>query len=179
MAALDKQPDNLNYLSPLGFRFILDRTPTVNYFAQGAAIPSLTLGNFDEETPLVALPYPGDKIRFAPFDITFRVDEDLVNYKEIFDWLNGLGYPESFTQRVDFVAQRTGSNLAGTGDNNVYSDGSLIIMTSAQNPNVRINFRDMFPIDLSTVQFNTTSQDVNYLEATATFRYSLYTIDLI
>jgi uncharacterized protein YozE (UPF0346 family) len=180
MSALDKQPENLNYLSPLGFRFILDRTPTTNYFVQLTSLPSITLGDFDEATPLVNLPYPGDKLRFNPFDITFRVDEDMRNYKEIYDWLIGLGYPESTDQRAVFANQARGTNLSGgTGKDAVYSDASLIIMTSAQNPNVRINFRDCFPIDLSTLQFNTTSQDVNYLEASATFRYSLYTIDLI
>lgn len=180
MSALDKQPNNLNYLSPLGFRFILDRTPTTNYFVQATNIPTITLGDFDEETPLVNLPYPGDKLRFSPFDITFRVDEDLRNYYEIYQWLIGLGYPESTDQRASFGSQTRGSNLAGTGGAaSVYSDASLIILTSAQNPNVEVKFRDCFPIDLSTLQFNTTAQDVNYLEASVTFRYSLYTIDLI
>jgi len=157
----------------------LDRTPTVNYFAQSANIPSMTLGDYNEETPLVQLPYPGDKLRFSPIDITFRVDEDLTNFTEIYDWLIGLGYPESTDQRLNFVSQNIGANLDGSRKDAVYSDGSLVIMTSAQNPNINVRFRDMFPIDLSTVQFNTTSQDVNYLEATATFRYSFYSIDLI
>lgn len=180
MAALDKQPENLNYLSPLGFRFLLDRTPTTSYFVQASNIPGVVLGDYSEETPLVSLPYPGDKIRFSPLTITFRVDEDMTNYQELFDWMMGLGYPESTDQRAALVNQARGTNLANPGASDaVYSDGNLVIMTSAQNPNVRISFRDMFPIDLSTLQFDTTAQDVNYLEATATFRYSLYTIDLI
>lgn len=174
------QPENLNYLSPLGFRFLLDRTPTTNYFVQSASIPGVTLGDYNEETPLISLPYPGDKLRFSPLDITFRVDEDMRNFNELFDWLMGLGYPESTDQRAALQATPSGSNLAGLGTRDaVYSDGSLIIMTSAQNPNIRIAFRDLFPIDLSSLRFDTTSQDVNYLEATASFRYSLYTIELI
>jgi len=180
MAALDKQPENLNYLSPLGFRLLLDRIPTTTYFVQSAGIPSIQLGDYTEDTPLVALPYPGDKLRFTPLTITFRVDEDLTNYQELFDWMMGLGYPETTDQRAALVNQARGTGLVSPGaQDNVYSDGSMIIMTSSQNPNVRISFRDMFPIDLSTLQFDTTAQDVNYLEATATFRYSLYTIDLI
>ena len=29
----------------------------------------------------------------------------------------------------------------------LYSDGSLIVTTSAQNPNFKVNFKDMFPYE--------------------------------
>ena len=52
MSAIQNQPTNLSYLSPLSFRLVLDRTPNVNYFLTGAEVPAVTLGEFDEETPL-------------------------------------------------------------------------------------------------------------------------------
>tara|TARA_R110000787_G_scaffold30317_7_gene81484 strand:+ start:3444 stop:3932 length:489 start_codon:yes stop_codon:yes gene_type:complete len=161
-------------LSPTGFRFVLNRTPNINYFTYSAPIPTLSLGDYDQQTPFVALPYPGDKLRFEPLSLRFRVDEDLVNYMEIHNWLISLGYPESFDQN----AFKSGQALAFK-NNDVYSDGSLIVMSSNQNPNLNINFEDMFPVSLTELTFDASLDDIQYLEATVTFRYKLYTIDRI
>ena len=174
MSVIDNQPSNMNMLSPTGFRFVLNRTPNINYFTYSAPIPTLSLGDYDQQTPFVALPYPGDKLRFEPLSLRFRVDEDLVNYMEIHNWLISLGYPESFDQN----AFKSGQALAFK-NNDVYSDGSLIVMSSNQNPNLNINFEDMFPVSLTELTFDASLDDIQYLEATVTFRYKLYTIDRI
>jgi hypothetical protein len=178
-----KQPDNMNYLSPLGFRFLLDRTPTTEYFIQSTSIPSITLGEYTQDTPFVNIPLPGSKLRFEPVDFTFRVDEDMKNYMELYDWLSGLGFPESFTQYSNFVnnsrATRPGSAVGKESAEDQYSDGSLIIMTSSQNPNVRVNFKSMIPISLSALTFDTTFSDVDYLQAQVTFAYTYYDIEKI
>ena len=41
---------------------------------------------------------PVEKLSYSPLDITFLVDENLNNYKEIHDWLLGLGFPQNYTQ---------------------------------------------------------------------------------
>ena len=174
MSVIDNQPSNKNMLSPTGFRFVLNRTPNINYFTYSAPIPTLSLGDFEQQTPFVALPYPGDKLRFEPLSLRFRVDEDLVNYMEIHNWLISLGYPESFDQN----AFKSGRAISFK-NNDVYSDGSLIVMSSNQNPNLNINFEDMFPVSLSELTFDASLDDIQYLEATVTFRYKLYTIDRI
>ena len=178
MSALQNQPTNLSYLSPLSFRLVLDRTPKVNYFLTGAEVPAVTLGEFDEETPLAALPYPGDKLRYDPLTINFNVDEDIRNYEELYSWLQGLGFPEDFQQYRNLRDDPNRTTSFGQ-DANIYSDGSLILMTAAQNPNLNIKFKNMFPISLSAITLNTTDGDVNYVQATASFRYSTYSIELI
>ena len=54
------------------------------------------------------------------------------------------------------------------------SDGTLNIQTSNRNPSINIFFYDMFPTDLTELAFDTTASDIDYLEATATFRYRRY-----
>lgn len=174
MAALDNQPTNRNLLSPTGFRFILSRTPNLNYFTYSVPIPTLSLGEYDQETPLVRLPYAGDKLRYEPLSLRFRVDEDLTNYLEIHNWLTSLGYPESFEQSA---YRGPGSGGTAYRDGEVFSDGTLLIMTSNQNPNLQINFKRMFPIALTELNFDASLEDVPYLEATVTFRYYVYTIE--
>lgn len=172
MSTLNNQPSNKNMLSPTGFRFVLNRTPSINYFTYSAPLPTLSLGDYDVATPFVALPYPGDKLRYEPLTLRFRVDEDLTNYMEIQNWLISLGYPESFDQSAY-------NRTSAFKSNNIFSDGSLIIMSSNQNPNLNINFEDMFPISLTELTFDSSIADIEYLEATVTFRYKLYTVDRI
>ena len=64
MPAIDNQPENKSYLSPLGFRFVLNRTPNTNYFVQNVRLPTLSLGQFDLEDPFVKLPTPGTKLSY-------------------------------------------------------------------------------------------------------------------
>lgn len=170
---LPGQPDSKNFLSPLGFRFALSRTPNVNYFVQSISLPTLSLGQFDLDDPFVKLPIPGIKLNFDPLSVTFMVDEDLNNYLEIFNWLNGLGFPESFEQYSNLV--RSTAGLAKSTE--TFSDGTLIVLSSKHNPNVKITFQDMFPISLSELSFDSTQTDVEYLKATVVFRYRLYTIE--
>jgi len=168
------QPDTKNFLSPLGFTFTLNRTPNVNYFVQNITLPTLTLGQFDLEDPFVRLPTPGTKLFFDPLTITFMVDEDMNNYLEIYNWLQGLGFPENFQQYSDF---RNNQGEITPKATDVHSDGSLVILSSHKNPNLNITFEDMFPISLTDLNFDATMTDVEYLRATVTFRYKLYRIE--
>ena len=167
------QPESKNFLSPLGFRFVLSRTPNTNFFVQSISLPTLSLGQFDLEDPFVKLPLPGIKLNFDPLAVTFMVDENLNNYTEIFNWLNGLGFPESFEQYENLVRSTSGLSTKST---ETFSDGTLIVLSSKHNPNLRITFQDMFPISLSELSFDATQTDVEYLKATVVFRYRLYTI---
>lgn len=173
MSGYTNQPSNKNMLSPTGFRFVLNRTPNVNYFTYNVPIPTLTLGEIDTENPNVRLPHPGDKLRYEPLSLRFRVDENLQNYLEIHNWLVGLGYPEDITRQSAY--RRGAYNTGGQ----IYSDGSLLILTSNENVNIRVNFKSMFPVSLTELNFDASVSDIEYLEATATFRYYVYEIETV
>ena len=136
----DKQVSNRNFLSPVGFKFTLDRAKKVSFLGNSANIPGLTLGVANQATPLKDIDTPGDKILFDDFTLRFLVDENLENYLEIYNWIRGLGYPESLQEIIDF--QRTGKvdkNPYGK-EMDIYSDGTLIIQTSNFVPNFQIKF---------------------------------------
>ena len=100
MALQDTQPDNKNFLSPIGFQFSIQKLPHVNYFCQSANIPEITLSEVERMSPFIKLPTPGTQLTFGALSITFRVDEDLKNYKEMYNWMIGLGFPDNFEQRL-------------------------------------------------------------------------------
>lgn len=170
MSAIDNQPTNKNFLSPLGFKFQIKKSPNLNYFVQTVTLPSLSLGTVEVENPFVKIPFPGDKLNYGQLEVSFKVDEDLQNYLEIHNWLVGIGYPDNFLQRRDIEAAPV---ITGEG---VYSDITLVILTSSMNSNYEITYKDCYPTNLSELQFDTTSNDVDYLTCTATFAYRAYTL---
>ena len=41
---LENQIDNRNFLSPIGFKFTIAKTPKVDFFCNSPRIPEITLG---------------------------------------------------------------------------------------------------------------------------------------
>ena len=83
----DKQIKNRNFLSPTGFKFIMDKAPKVSFFGNQVNIPQMTLGVAEQPTYLRDIPLPGDKIQFEDFSLRFLVDENLDNYIEVFNFI--------------------------------------------------------------------------------------------
>jgi len=173
MSVLANQPSNRNFLVPQGFRFVLGRAPNVTYFCQAAGLPSIVLQSVTTPTPFTALQHPGDKIAFDPISLRFRINEDLDNYLEISNWMRALGRPESFEEYQALVA----SNSLPQGE--VFGDGTLVILTSNDNPNIEVRLENMFPTNLTMVQFDVTQQEIEYLEAEVTFNYTLFNINIL
>jgi hypothetical protein len=169
MTAIDDSITNRNFLSPLNFKFQLKRAPHINFFIQTVNIPGLSLQEIDVNNPLIRIPYAGDHLMYDELDISFRVDEDLQNYMEMHQWIRALG-KRSYEE---FTTIKNQPKYTGAG---LYSDIILTILKSNKNPNYSIVFQDAFPILLSGVTFNTTMEDVSYLEASAKFRYTTYDI---
>jgi hypothetical protein len=182
MTAPSSLPTNKNFLSPLGFTFSIKKTPNVNYFVQAVALPSLLLGQSDIRTPFVKLPIPGDQLDFGTLIVTYRVDEEMRNYKEIFDWMIALGFPDNFGQYAAIAPNRGkfGGNVtnptSGTGP---YSDASLIVLNSVKAPIINIIFKNLYPISLTDVLFDTMRTDVDYVDATVTFAFESFTLNYI
>ena len=173
MAMTNTEPTNKNFLSPLGFKFSIKKTPNVNYFVQSIEMPSMQLGEASFPTPFKRMPVAGDHIEYGSLTFTFKVDEDLANYLEIYNWIKAIGFPDNFDQHkaVDpkYVRPYTGEGI--------YSDASLVILSSAMNPTNEVLFRDAFPVSLSNFSFDSRMMDVDYVEATAEFKFRTFDIN--
>ena len=170
MSAIDTQPTNPSFLSPLGFRLQIKRTPNVNYFVQSVELPSVSLGDVNVDTPFTRIPFPGTRLTFGNLQVTFKVDENMSNYLEIYNWMMGLGFPDNFEQYKSLAGAGT---MSGDG---VFSDIQLLVLSSAMQPIQEINFQDCFPVDISSLSFDSTSVDVSYLTATVTFANRRFTV---
>lgn len=170
MSIVTTTPTNTNFLSPLGFRFQIKKTPHVNYFVQAVNLPSMALGFTSIPSPFIKIPVPGDHLQFGDLDITFKVDEDMKNYLEIYNWMLGIGKPNDYQQYAALKNQDQGS---GEG---ILSDLTLTVLSSAMNPIYEITFVDAYPTSLSGLQFTSELADVEYLQSTVSFQYRIFNI---
>lgn len=171
MTAIDNKPNNLNFLSPLNFKLVLKRAPHVNFFLQKVSLPQVSINPTPEySNPLINIPLAGEFVTFSPLSLTFKIDEDLKNYLEIFNWIKALG---DYGRDGDYAKLQ---NSPPGSDKGLYSDISLMVLSSTKMPNYDITFIDAFPTTLSAMSFNTTGADVNYLEAQVEFRYTIFEI---
>ena len=168
--------ENRNFLSPVGFKFSLKRAPGVAFFCNQANIPSLDLGIAEQPSYLKNIPVPGDKIQFGDLTLRFLVDEDLVNYMELQRWIRGLGYPESMDEFRKLEGEAVMPTNFGQAGDDIYSDGTLQILSSNLVPQFQVVFNDLFPYTLSTVTFDATDTDIEYFTADVSFKYTIYNL---
>ena len=172
-----KQIKNRNYLSPTGFNFTLQRCPKVSFFSNTAQIPGIDLGVTIQPNYLNDIPRPGDKIDFSDFTLRFLIDEDLKNYMQLQNWMRGLGFPENLAEIYRELAKAQEVYEGEMeGEQLLYSDGTLQVLNSTSNPQFLVKFSGMFPISLSTLDFDATPTDIEYFTAEATFKYTMYNI---
>jgi hypothetical protein len=168
-------PNNLNPLSPNGFNFSISKLPDVSFFCQRVLIPSISLTSIDRATPFINTPIPGEIMTFSELTVSFLIDDEMKNYKSIFNWMIALGYPDNYDQYKKFVNTQDSTTYSELARN--YSDATVTVLDGSNNPTNSFKFYDIFPISLDPIQFESTAMDVNYVIGSATFKYTYFTID--
>ena len=188
--SLTRQPTKLDYASPTQFKFSIIKLPKVEYFCTSVNIPGVNLGETTQATPLKKIPVPGDTLTYEPLQMTFLVDENLENFQEIHGWLVGLGFPRDQKEFRNLISSgndrfptRNSTNVSTEAGKTKYaaadvgaslSDATLTVLSSKNNAQCEIRFRDMYPTGLTGLQYNQQAADVDYLTATVSFSYLIY-----
>ena len=172
--AFDNQISNRNFLSPVGFKFTLAKEPKVSFFSNSARIPEINLGTAVQPSYLKDVDVPGDKLQYGDFALRFLVDENLENYMKIHNWLRGLGYPESTKNFKDYMTDDTTNVL--DPEMKSFSDGNLHILNSNYRTVAIVKFDDLFPVSLTSLDFDASESDINYFTAEVSFKYTVYNI---
>lgn len=172
-SAFASQIQNRNFLSPVGFKFTLSKEPKVAFFCNSARIPEITLSLVQQPSYLKDLDVSGGKLQYGDLILRFLVDEDMNNYMAVHNWLTGLGFPETTKQYKDLITNE--DNILDP--KKAFSDGSLYILDSSYNTSAVVKFKDLFPVSLSSLEFNSTQTDIQYFTADVSFKYTVYTIN--
>ena len=153
-------PDQ-NSLNLLKYKFKLSRTPEIEYRAQTVSVPGFSIGSADMPTRLgLRVPFAGNA-QYEDFSVTFLVGENLRDYLEIFNWMTSIAHPNDLSEYPRSEADTV-------------SDVSVLVLNSSNRGIFDIKFTDAFPISLTSLDFDSTLSDVQYAQATVTFRYNRY-----
>jgi hypothetical protein len=146
-----------NFLNPSSFVMTLDSQTYsgAQFTVQTMILPDVTVEGAPVPFKSINVGMAADKITFGQLELSYLIDEDLLNYKEIFDWMKG----------------NVESNHKA---HNHVRDVTLTIMNSANNVTKQIQFVDAYPTTLSSLPFDITIGDVEYLPAIVSFSYSYY-----
>ena len=190
--SLSRQPDVFDYSQINQFRVYLPLFPITEWFVTRANIPGVTLGQAVQATPFTDMPVIGEKLTYDDFYFTFIVDEQLKNYQEIHNWLVNIGFPSGAGQfkaqpRPDGVTRAsqqvidksTPGRVVDMVDRVLYSDIELFILSSKNNPLVKIQMFEAFPTSLTAIEYSQQEADTTYAECTCTFAYTYFTIEAL
>ena len=130
------------------FKLIFTKIPNVEFWCQRVTLPEVTYNSVTQDTPSLDLFHTGEKMHFTPFSCSVLLDKNLITYKEIFNWMS----TDSSSNQV----------------NTSFSDASLFL------GDVEVKFRDLFPIEISKLDFSIIATDIQPMTFNISFRYDWY-----
>lgn len=144
--------DNINFLSPTGYKLIIQKVPNVEYFCTAVSMPSIMIGETPFNTSTRNISVFADKLNFESLNVRLAVDENMENYKEVFDWINDVVYTEASPEHL--------------------SDMTLLVMSSHNNVTNKIVFKDAYPTSIGNLDFDSRAESVEYITTEVSFKFT-------
>ena len=170
MVAQIRVPKNTNYLQPTKYLLVFDRMPTVQYFCQSVNLPGVSLGQATIPTPLLQIYSPGQQLTYNNLNIDFSLDESAQGFQEMLNWFNSIASPEGTEVRKSLNALENTTKIKPS----YFSDGILTLLSNLNNPLLRVQFYNMFPISMSDVNLDTKSSADDIITVSASFVIERY-----
>lgn len=171
---------NKSILNKNNFKLLIDKVPTVEYYVQTVTIPGMQFTETVQSAGIGLDAYfPGDKISFETLSVKFLIDEDLENYKEIYNWINSIvpiSNPADYKNYTDTVTTDSGQFSSIDNNLNQYSDITLVLNTNKNIPNRYFRFYDCFPLSLGGLELQSGGEN-EPVSCEVTFRFSYYDIN--
>ncbi len=197
---LARQPSVFDYSQSNQFKVYLPIFPTTEWFVVRANIPGVTLGQASQYTPFTDIAVVGDKMTYDNFNMSFLVDESLQNYMEMYNWVKNIGFPfsgkDQFNKlerpdhidlsnntrtrvrrfKEDTTDTGTTSSSVPSSDRNLYTDITMTILTSKNNPIANVSIYDAFPVSLGNIEYSQQETDTAYAVCEASFAFTWFDV---
>ena len=160
---LANQPENINLAEINAFKLVIGKIPETTYFCQKANLPGISIQEIRQQTPFNPVLNPGGQVTHEQFTVDFVVSENLTNWMEIYKWIRSCSTYKDFG---DIVPEST----------SLISDATLFILNSKNNLTMTVRFSGLFPISLTSIDFNYTDTELSTLVSSATFPFTYYEI---
>ena len=147
-------PQTYNNLDNVKFKLEIGRLPNVSFWLQSCILPSMTIEDSTMPTIRRDIPIPGQKITFENLIINFIVDQQLVNYEEIFNWFQDI--------------------TAASTINEMVSDNSLHFLDGNNKVMRTIDFVGAYPTLLTELSMNSDDSDTLPVTCSVSFNYQYF-----
>jgi phosphoribosyl 1,2-cyclic phosphodiesterase len=157
---------NANYLQPNGYKVVIDRQrfKNIEFFAQTVQHPTISIPAVDVPFRRTIVAEPGNTATFSELNIDVIIDEEMKVYEEIYNWMTSM---LSYNVQPELANNRT-------PDFKLSYDMTLSILTSQNNANRRIRYKDAFPTSLGGIQFTSSTGDIQYIVMPVSFSFSTF-----
>lgn len=153
-----------NFLVPSGFRVVINRKNygTLTMMAQQVTHPSITMTGVELPYRRTPITLAGDTLQFSEVNFDFLMDENMLGYTEVYDWMK-----RSVEEEHQLREKAT--------EVSTYADIEMFVLTSSLNVNKSLRYINCTPTSLGNVSFTTTG-DTNYLTFPVTFQFDYFTV---
>lgn len=157
---------NTSFLQPTGFKLVINRSrfPNIEFFAQNVNHPSISSSAATVPFRRSDVYFPGDKISYSTLDVDVILDEDMKIYEELHSWLTSL---------IEVNFSGSSDMRLNDRDKSMY-DIALTILTSHNNLNRTIRYKDAFPTSIGNINFSSTQGGVQYVTVPVTFQFTTF-----
>lgn len=135
--------------------------PNTSFTLSNYSVPGMSLFPAQQSSPFFDKPVYGDKLHYDDLICEFIVNEDLSNYLEMHDWMKNMAHPEEKIHPMPMT----------------YTDATMTIYTSHNNPYMRVQFLDIIPVQIGELQFSENTTETEEVTCMVVFKYQRYDIE--
>lgn len=159
-----RKPVSANTMQTTNFKLLFSRIPNITFWCTSVNIPSISVGEVVVPTRSMPIHVPGSSVQLDQLRLTFMVDEEFANWKEISNWMRKIVPFEDLSQIYPKVDQ-------------YYSDATIYCLNSSKNPNIKFTFKNVFPVNLDGFDLNAALNEPEPVSINATFVYDTFEVE--
>lgn len=152
-------PQEFSYENNFKISFLSEDYKYLDKSAVIANIPSLTIGQTEQDTPIKIIYIPGDNLEIGDLTVEFQLDQDYTNYFIIYEWLNDL------------------KNFKEVQSERLVIDIGLNLLDNKFNFLKTFVLEDCFPISLSEIPLGVRVNDTDPVTFTVSFVVNNVSLD--
>lgn len=146
---------------PLSSYGTTEKGKGLTLFCSSVNLPSVSVTQTEVPTPYYTMKLSNRAMTWGNFTATYSVDEYYNNFEFMYNWFMYMHNPETY-------------NLGNTGG---MVDASLHIYSNNDNAKFRFTLKNIFPIELGSIDYTKEITDGEDLKHTVTFSMDFYKLE--
>ena len=161
---------NQDFMNAGNFVVVVEKFNNIAFFTDAVDIPGISLNHPEQPNPFANLHRVADRIQYDTLSLSFRVNEDLSNWNEIYAWMVGATFPEDYPQ---YIAATSPSEKEKV----LFTTITVTILNNYKKPLKNITFYDCLPTALSGFTMTTSDSSIEPVNSNVTFVFTHFKVE--